>query len=199
MLFDTGPPIVKVDPLSITRSAFATVAPGILLATLSPTVSVTVGANDALNVTFIFPVTHNCPRFAGNPEKVTMGEPEAALNIARSPAIGTDAPEAPPDATDQFDVPDQKPSPPVTQYLVSAYELRANAFKTTNNSMNFKTPLKLYFGFAFFLSETLSLSSLKTKGFQCGLDSIPKKGFLISILIRFSFVSLIVFFYISNK
>jgi hypothetical protein len=124
---------------------------------------VTVGPTVALKVTFIFPVTHNCPRVPGSAGKVTTGEPEAALNIARSALPGTEAPEAPPDVADQFVVLFQAPVPPVTQYRVAANVLRAKALKTTKNRKYFKILLQLTFLFSFFLTETVSVSVTETR------------------------------------
>jgi hypothetical protein len=145
-----GALIVRVDPLSITRSEFATVAPAMLFAILSPMVSV-LTPPDETNVTLIFPVIHNCASVPGRNGKVTVGEPDAALNIARSALPGTDAPGAPPDVNDQFVVLVQTPVPPDTQYRGAAKELKANKFKINTNNKYLNMPVRFNFELAFFL------------------------------------------------
>jgi hypothetical protein len=99
----------------------------------------------------MFPVIHNCASVPGRTEKVTVGEPEAALKTARSALPGTDAPDAPPDVNDQFVELVHTPDPPVTQYRVAAKELKANKFKINASNKSLNMPVRFNFELAFFL------------------------------------------------
>jgi hypothetical protein len=117
---------------------------------LSPIVSVLTPPDDK-NVTLIFPVIHSCASVPGSTGNVTVGEPDVALNIAKSALPGTDAPDTPPEVNDQLVVLVQTPVPPDTQYRVAANELKANRFKINANSKYLKMLVFFNFEFAFFL------------------------------------------------
>jgi len=109
--------IIKVDPLSTTKSVFNIEAPGILFNILLPTVKVLSFPAVLLIIIVWLSVIHNCEIVELTVLYKTVGEPELASKMTKFVLSGTVAPDIPPEFNDQLDVLFQLPLPPVTQYL----------------------------------------------------------------------------------